>query len=334
MTRKTLHTLIAIIVGLLLMLMVIRSNDVDDATVGARALLPDFKAAANAVSEVRLVSAAAEESVTLNLDDKKKWVVSERDGYPADVGKLRQLIVALADARILEEKTSNPAQYDKLGVGDPEDGGNGTKVSIKAPEATYEVVLGNTAQGNYRYARVTDDATSYLIDQNPDLPQTIDGWLLPGVVDIGSERIKRVTITHADGETIVIEKTDREQTDFDVVDIPEGRELSYATVGNGIAGALAALELQDVRSAADGGIATTTTLYETWDGLKLTAEIIADADEYWVAFAVESDAESSAAAEAAEIRARVSGWQYRLPEHKKNLLIRRWDELLKAADTD
>ena len=39
------------------------------------------------------------------------------------------------------------------------------------------------------------------------------------------------------GETIVIEKSEREQTDFDVSGIPDGRELTYATVGNGIAGA-------------------------------------------------------------------------------------------------
>ncbi len=333
MTRKTLHTLIAVIIGLLLLLLVIRSNDFDDATVGARVLLPEFKALANAVNAVRVKRPATDESVTLNLDDSK-WVVGERDGYPADVGKLRQLIVALADAQILEEKTSNPAHYDKLGVGDPDDGGNGTKVIITAPEATYEVILGNTAQGESRYARVTGDATSYLVDQNPDLPQTAGDWLLPDVVDIRSERIKRVTITHADGETIVIEKTDREQTDFNVADVPEGRELSYATVGNGIAGALAALELQDVRSAVDSA-ATTTTVYETWDGLRITAEIVFDDDDNWVAFAVESDAESSDAAdEATEIKARVSGWQYRLPEHKKNLLIRRWDDILKATDTD
>jgi hypothetical protein len=332
MTRKTLHTLIAIIIGLLLLLLVIRSNDLDDATVGARLLLPEIKAVANAVNAVRVKRPAADEGVTLKLDDSK-WVVSERDGYPADVGKLRQLIVALADARILEEKTSNPAHYDKLGVGDPEDGGNGTKVIITAHGAAYEVILGHTAQGEYRYARVTGDATSYLVDQNPDLPQTTGDWLLPDVVDIRSERIKRVTITHADGETIVIEKADREQTDFNVAGIPEGRELSYATVGNGIAGALAALELQDVRSAV--GAATTTTVYETWDGLRVTAEIVSDDDKNWVAFAVESDTESSDAAdEATEIEARVSGWQYRLPEHKKNLLIRRWDDILKATDTD
>jgi hypothetical protein len=37
---------------------------------------------------------------------------------------------------------------------------------------------------------------------------------------------------------------------------------------------------------------------------------------------------------AAEINARLSGWQYRLPDHKKNLLVRRWEDILKSTDED
>ena len=36
------------------------------------------------------------------------WTVSERDNYPADDGKVRKLLIAIADAKVFEEKTSNP----------------------------------------------------------------------------------------------------------------------------------------------------------------------------------------------------------------------------------
>ena len=331
MTRKTLHALIAIVVGLLLLLLAIRGNDVDDSTVSGPALLPDFRAVANDVAQVRVVHADADEGVTLHLEDDR-WVVNARDGYLADVGKLRQLIIALANAEILEEKTSNPEQYDKLGVGDPEEGGNGTKVVITAPQACYEVVLGNAAQGQYRYARLASSATSYLIDQNPDLPLAVGDWLLPDILDIDAEKVKRVAITHADGETIVIEKTDQEQTDFDVSNVPDGRELSYATVGNGIAGALGNLELDDVRKRVEAP-AITTAVYETWDGLRVSAEVFSEEETTWIAFSAEPSREDSTADErVAEINERLSGWQYQLPDYKKNLLVRRWDDILKATD--
>lgn len=331
MTRRTLHTLAAIVVGLVLMLIVLRGNDISESGPMGDELLPGFKAVANSISEIRVAQPAGNEGVTLKLEDGK-WVVSARDNYPADVGQLRKLVIALADARILEEKTSNPEQYERLRVNDPEDNGKGSKIILTAPNAAYEVILGDTAQGSYRYARLAGQATSYLIDQNPELPDTVGDWLLPGVIDIGVASVRRVTITHADGETIVIGKSEKEQTDFDVSEIPEGRELSYATVGNGVAGALGKLELQDVRAAVDGDAAVTAR-YETWNGLTVTAKAIAEDDEHWIAFRAEAGKEETDTVEqAANINARVSGWQYQLPDYKKNLLTRRWSDLLKDVD--
>ena len=48
-----------------------------------------------------------------------QWTVAERANYPADVSKLRKLLLALSDAKIVEEKTSNPASYAIIGVEDP-----------------------------------------------------------------------------------------------------------------------------------------------------------------------------------------------------------------------
>ena len=49
------------------------------------------------------------------------WAVAEKDGYPADVEKVRQTLISLAEARIVEPKTANPDFYDRLGVEGVED---------------------------------------------------------------------------------------------------------------------------------------------------------------------------------------------------------------------
>jgi len=363
-SKKTLQVLIAVVVGLVLALLVLDSTDRNDVDLEAGPLLPGFKSRANEVDQVRISRPAGEESVTIRREGDA-WVVSARDDYPADVGKLRQLIIALADASIVEEKTSNPEQYEKLGVDDPAEGGDGPKVFAGGEGFSYEVILGDSAQRDFRYARIPDQPTSYLIDQNPDVPASVGDWLHPDIIDIGSERVRKVSISHANGDDIVIEKSDKELTDFTVLDVPEDRELSYATVGNGIAGALSQLKLEDVRARRDAS-ADATIVFETWDGLEITAAVTSDEGASWVAFAVgtvppapaggpagddtseveeppvEPTPDDAAAAsnraavdrEANELNERLSAWHFQLPDFKKNLLVRRWDDILKAADAE
>jgi len=325
MTRKTIQVLAALVVALVLLILVVDHGDESSSLTQGRALLPAFAEHANSAQQVRIVTADAD-PVTLR-QVSGEWVNNARDDYAVDIGKLRPLIVALADARIVEEKTSDPAHYENLGVGDPDDGGKGTKIIVEGEDFSYTVIFGESAQGNYRYARLAGEATSYLIDQNPTIPSTTNEWLLADILDINSEQIRSVAITHDDGETIVIDKDTEDQTDFTVRDIPAGRELSYATVANGIAATLSSLEFDDVRKALDVPY-DTSAVFETWEGLQVTARVRTEGEESWVAFT----AEGEPAETATDINSRLSGWQYKLPDHKKNLLTRRWDDILKSAD--
>jgi hypothetical protein len=140
-----------------------------------------------------------------------------------------------------------------------------------------------------------------------------------------------VTIRHADGETIAISKEAEEDTGFKVQDIPDGRELSYSTVANGIGGALNDLDLDDVRPAQQVDAAVVTE-FETFDGLNITVETIKTDDENWISLAASSADE--AGDEAADINGRLTGWQYRVADYKANLLMRRWEDILKTDDAD
>jgi hypothetical protein len=332
MTRKTVQVLVVTIVALVLLLLVL-DRDSDDVSADREVLLPGFKETANDATRINISGSGGGDYVSMRREEGN-WVVSERDGYAADVSELGQLISALANARVVEEKTSNPANYAKLGVDDPGDGGNGQLVVISGADFSYSIILGDTAQGAFRYARIPDEATSYLIDQDPSIPDSAGDWLRPGIIDIPSSRIRRVSVAHADGETIVIEKTDEEQTDFVVLDVPEGRELSYATVGNGMADGLAGLELDDVRKQVDAQ-ASTSVDFDTWDGLRLNVEVVSEDETTLLAFsATTTDEESTAENEVVEINQRLAGWQYEVADYKKNLLARRWSDILKSANED
>lgn len=342
MTPRALQLLGAIAAVLIVALIALEFAGPEDTGTAGDALLPGFEAVANDVDEVTIIG-ADEAAVTLRRNADGVWAVGERDGYAANIGRLRQLIVALAEAAVVEEKTSNPDLYERLGVDDPNGGGTGTAVTLTGPDAVYTVVLGDVAQGAYRYARATDRATSYLINRNPAAPAAATEWLASELIDIGSDEIRRVEIVHADGETLVVEKSERAQTDFDLVGIPPGRELSYPAVGNGVAGALDSLALDDVRPAVDTAPQTTTT-FHTWDGLAVTAAVVTEGEARWVrlsaaaddtAVAANADENGPKAPEtAARLNERLSGWEYRLPGFKTDTLGRRWDDMLKTVSED
>ena len=328
MTRKTVQALVALVIALVLLLFVVdrRGNDI---AADREVLLPDLREHIGNAQQIRITRSSDGENITIDREGER-WLVRERDGYPADVDKLGLLVSDLADAGIVEEKTSNPANYARLGVNDPEDGGSGDLVAIDGAGFLYSVILGQSAQGEFRYARVPGEARSFLIDRNPPVPETTGDWLAPEIVDIPASRIQRVTIAHDDGETIVVEKTDESQTDFVVLDIPQGRELSYATIGNSIAGALAQLQLDDVRQRVDAP-ALASAQFDTWDGMTLSVELVGEGEASWLAFTAASTGEE-AEHEVATINERLAGWHYRITEHKKNQLTRRWEDLLRTTD--
>src|SRR5262245_29221780 len=113
--------LIVFVAGLLLS----QHETAPGGTKQAGALYPDLKTQLDAVTAVRIFKAGDARTVEL-VRQGNDWAVSERAGYRAEQTKVRHLLLALADARPVEQKTSNPESYPALGVEDvskPDAGG-------------------------------------------------------------------------------------------------------------------------------------------------------------------------------------------------------------------
>ncbi len=246
-------------------------------------IVPGLKDRLNEIDSVSIASNDARISL---VKDGDAWSVPEKSGYPAQVATLRQVLLAIADARKVEAKTSNAELYDRLGVQHPtEDGGSGTLVSASGGDFAFALILGDVAQGDYRYARQPDETGSWLIDKNPPVPEELNQWLLPGIMDLDAARVQSVIIRHADDETIEIRKENPDATAFEVAGIPSGRELSYPTIVNSIAGALDKLTLDDVIPVPDAGMnAATTTTFTTFDGLQIVVTIGSIDEQAWMSF--------------------------------------------------
>ena len=303
------------------------SNNGDSSADGL--LFPALKAEINDISRVSISSAG--ESVTLTIEGDQ-WVLAEYKNYAADTGKLRQLILALADAKKLEEKTSKVEMYGRLGVEDSSANSQGTEIRLDAPDSARTLIIGNLAQREYRYARIAGEATSWLIDQNPTLPSNLSDWLVPEILNIDSTRMQSVTITHSDGETINIHKEDVAVTDYSVSDIPDGRELSYPSIVDGMAGVLSGLTLEDVAEASEApeDDSAATTVFRTFEGLEITIKSSIRDENSWIT--VSANQPDASSEEATKINERLGGWSYQIQSYKADQLRRRWDDILKAEE--
>jgi hypothetical protein len=371
MNARSVKILAIAVVVLFGIMFALNSGDRGQSETGENILFPELKERLNYLNAVTVTNTDGEISL-IRESESGRWIVPEKDGYVANTGTLRQLLLALADARKLEQKTSDPKLYDRLGVRDPRDeasgDGAGVVVTARGDDAAVSLILGATAQQDFRYARIPEQPESWLIDQNPMIPVDDSGWLLPDIVDIGSSRVQSVAIQHSDGEVIRIYKQSADEDNFKVEDIPEGRELSYPTVANGIAGVLNNLNLEDVtpRAGSDEE-AVATVEFTTFDGLKLSVNVHAEGgdsdngedngEQHWITLQAsastvrgqeepaEDDPDPDAASrtteeestaehaedateEAAGINERVAGWAYRIPKYKIDQLMRRWDDIL------
>lgn len=320
MNTRILRNLGIVLFALLMILVALELGDDSAPAAGGSPLFAELKENINAIERIEIERAGEDTVVLENTGDG--WSVPARDGFPADIAKIRALLIALADARVLEEKTADPARYGAIGVDDPDGGeSRGVRITAAGGGHAYAVVIGDANQGSNRYVRIADQTQSLLVDQNPDLPDDAGGWLDTDLVDVGMTEIKAVTISHADGETIRIEKADAESSGFEVLDIPAGRELSYATVANSVAGALGALGFEDVRAAVDEAPSTVAE-FTTFDEREFAVDV----------FAGEEDGETWIAVRGDSLDAHLTGRQFRIESYKANQLTRRWEDLLKPED--
>ncbi|HEX5046651.1 MAG TPA: DUF4340 domain-containing protein [Gammaproteobacteria bacterium] len=295
MSQRSLFVLLAALV-VLGTAVIVSQRSRAPATVQGSAFVPGLDSALNDLERVSLVKAGNEAVATLELRDGA-WVVAEKNNYPADVAKLRQQLRALADAKILEQKTSTPELYDKLGVADVSaPAATGIAVSFTATGKQLPTIILGDAQGTkYRYARRADEKQSYLLDKDPNFPHATGQWLAPTIVDVKGERVQQVVIKQPDGETVTLSKANATAQNYEVTGVPKGRELLYPGVANVTGNALRELNLEDVQPAAGAAAEKPVQVeFRTFDGLVIDVTGTKQDDAAWITLASRYDAEQAA----------------------------------------
>ncbi|MBZ0172803.1 MAG: DUF4340 domain-containing protein, partial [Phycisphaerales bacterium] len=240
-------------------------------TAGSR-LAPTLAERGQAASRIEIVT--GEKTVELTRDGDG-WRVENKGGYPADADRVRQLVTTLSELRTDEAKTTLPERHALLSVQWPDGGEKGAdeyaprptlvRISDGAGEPIAAIVLGATSYSGgttRQYARLLGNDQAWLLSARADVPTDAMRWLNARFVELPRESVRRVTITHPDGESVSLSREDAEG-DFVVEDIPENMAPISEGLANRVGSALAFVNFTDVETdPGDPGDAV-TSVYET-----------------------------------------------------------------------
>ncbi len=297
----------------------------------------------------------------------KGWVVNNRDGYPANIKAIRIMLNNLAEAKLVEAKTSNTENYFKLGVEDiSHEKAQGILFSLEGLSESNEIIIGNNGSSgkNTQYIRRKDQQQSWLINKRLNLNRDVTDWLQKDILDIPPERIKTVQIKHPDGSEVNIANDGEEEYEYTLdASAPEGMKISESEIYQ-VANALSSMQLRDVMTFSrlnTESITPVVTSFKTYDGLTITTKAYAiELDKFFtieVDFSAEDIDESAvkaadnttkhediatdaamhlnpeAAAELAEkSKQKLSGWAYMLPSITQDSLIKKLESFFIEKD--
>lgn len=308
-------------------------------------LLPGFSENVNEVDRIVAVGAGGNVVATVQRDEQG-WSVAELSDYPADLDTVRTVLASLAQAQLIENKTSNPDYYSRLGVEDVSlADASGIRLDLSAGDQDWSLIIGNEApdRGGF-YLRQADAEGSVLADFDEDVPGDASGWVDSRVIDILAGEVAEVQIMHPNGETVTARKVSADESDFTLMELPEGRELVSAWSINSLGSALSTLDFEAVEVFAAGGehdwaqaVEIRTVLFS---GLTVDAQLLREEGGDFLKLhasapypEAEDEENTELIAAVDEINQRVEGWVYEIPASKAEALVKRLEDLLREPDS-
>lgn len=262
MKAQTFFAGLALAVALVVAAVVVGDRHPGEVKTGER-LIPALSERINDVTRIRIQGPDNATTTLIRADEV--WQVAERQ-YPAEIGDIRELLISLSEATILERKTSNPTLYERLGVQNYGTGETSNKQILlwAGDEQLAGLVLGKTAeQPRGSYVRLVGGDSAALTDQVIVATADATQWLNTSLVNIKPDAIASIAIEPDEGTAYTIARADDDAGKLVLQNVPDGRSTKGASV------ARVTRVLQNLR--AEDVLATDASVPETgWARLTFT----------------------------------------------------------------
>jgi Domain of unknown function (DUF4340) len=313
------------------------TNDWSAEKVSGQKLFPELGDSAGRVASVLVQK--GKDKLTFEKHGKG-WAIKERSGYPVKVSKVRQLLVGLETAELVEPKTREPDRYKLLELGDPKkEGANSTLVALGdgKGKTIAEVVIGKRKVAAFgmgqagTYVRRPGIAQSWLANANVRAPTDVSDWVDPVFFRIDPKTIKSLSITAPKAQPYELVADDKKKGQFKFAAVPDDHKLKSGVSASNMAKAIKTLELLDVHKIKElpSGDGVFAAMLETTDGMKVDFRVRTEKTDRWISLDVVDDGKNKKLAD--KLRAATKGWEFKVADWRARQTFKEPKELFEPV---
>ena len=278
-------------------------------------------------------------TVDLAFRPEKGWVIISHNDFPASFEQVNKTVVGMATLEVLEPKTQRADWLHYLDLDAPPKG-NGILITLaddKGRELASVITgksqdIGDKSGASGLYVRQPNSNQSWLAKSTLEPRSDIAQWYDKNILTLDRNQIRRTDVRPIGSPAYAVARDKPTDADFKLLDLPTGRELSYAGSPDGIGASLVGFTFDDAKPAKDFDFSNAWRITtQTFDGLTVTVEVIkqSPSQECWATvYAQGSTAKSGKEARAIDVK--TSGWAFKVPAYKGQLFMTTLESLLKS----
>jgi hypothetical protein len=319
-------------------------------------LLPSLAPELDTVTEVSVRKGSATPVVTVHRNGDQ-WSVQQLGDYPADISKVHKVLLAFSEAKIVEQKTSDPANYPIIGVEDPtQPGAAGAEVTLSAKDGKHILIIGKPI-GEGDFVRRAGEVNSYSVAPSISVDAEPKAWIDARLFNVPAGSVQSVELKPAAGPGYVLHrakpveakpgeadsqkskpgeqkpgeqkpgapKSGEADAGFALETVPAGRKPVDAKQLTPSRVALLDVRAEDVAKASDIDFSKPTqAIFTLSDGNVLTLTGTAIGDKRWIEIQATKDP---------TLAAKAQNRAFELASYKYDAIFRPLDELLVPKET-
>jgi len=226
-------------IAVLLVALLFQMNPANDENT-PRLVFPGLKEQLAGLTSINVASPAGDSVSVVKQQDH--WVLAGKSGYKVDFSRLSGILVNLSELKIVEEKTAVSSNHARLGVAQS---GSGAGTSITIFPGEHSLLVGNEAASRGSFVRYPDDPQVYLTNEWVEASADWLDWVDPVVINIEPSNIQEVSIATRSAQFLLGNRNEA-SGEFELLGVPEGRELKYSTVADSLTRLLVNIRMLDV----------------------------------------------------------------------------------------
>ncbi len=225
-----------------------------------------------------------------------KWILPSYEDYPASEDKIKNLLFAIMQLKVIDKKTNNVDLHKKLGLSFPlVNSSIRIRLLGKEKNLISDFIIGDTSSHNndFSYIRKFDNDQTWLFKNVFDIKKNEIDWAENSLLKIARWRIKSVKIENTKNKDnhIFIYKDKYSDQSFKLSNIPKGFNLNPNFNLSAFSSLLESVKKTDIKKNTfnENNNIIKRLFFETFDGLIININALENEGSIYYFFDVSSD---------------------------------------------